>query len=151
MKISVYSIEKTQSPAVESLLKEYIKMSSRFAKLEDITLFNKQIALAQTKGEAAAQASYTQAYDPYLKGLCIALDVTGETMDSFEFASLLQESADIRFFIGGAYGFESKFIAKNQKVISLSRLTYAHKIAKAVLFEQIYRGLCIGNNHPYHK
>jgi hypothetical protein len=38
-----------------------------------------------------------------------------------------------------------------KKIISLSRLTYAHKIAKVVLFEQIYRGLCIKNNHPYHK
>ena len=151
MKISVYSIEKTQSPAIETLLKEYIKMSSRFATVEDIVVFNKQIASAQTKDEATARASYTQAYEPHMKGLCIALDVTGKEMDSFEFASLLQESADIRFFIGGAYGFESKFITKNQKVISLSRLTYAHKIAKAVLFEQIYRGLCIGNNHPYHK
>jgi 23S rRNA (pseudouridine1915-N3)-methyltransferase len=30
-------------------------------------------------------------------------------------------------------------------------LTYAHKIANIVLCEQIFRGLCINHNHPYHK
>ncbi|MDN5377136.1 MAG: rRNA (pseudouridine1915-N3)-methyltransferase, partial [Sulfurospirillum sp.] len=44
-----------------------------------------------------------------------------------------------------------EFLKKTDKVISLSKLTYAHKIAKVVLLEQIYRGLCIKNNHPYHK
>ena len=151
MKISVYSIEKSQSEPIDALIKEYIKMSSRYAKLEDNVLFNKQIAHAQTLGESEARASYSKVYEPHMKGLCIALDVEGKHLDSFEFASLLKKSSDIRFFIGGAYGFEKEFLSQNQRVISLSRLTYAHKIAKAVLFEQIYRGLCIGNNHPYHK
>jgi len=53
--------------------------------------------------------------------------------------------------IGGAYGFNQEFLNKTQKVISLSKLTFAHKIAKTVLYEQIYRGHCIKNNHPYHK
>ena len=43
------------------------------------------------------------------------------------------------------------FKAKADKIISLSRLTLAHKIAKLLLFEQIFRALCINANHPYHK
>ncbi|WP_141080836.1 23S rRNA (pseudouridine(1915)-N(3))-methyltransferase RlmH, partial [Campylobacter lanienae] len=41
--------------------------------------------------------------------------------------------------------------AKMDKLVSLSRLTLAHKIAKLVLYEQIFRALCINANHPYHK
>jgi len=57
----------------------------------------------------------------------------------------------VKFFIGGAYGFEESFLKKSDKVISLGKITMSHKIAKAVLLEQIYRGFSILSNHPYHK
>lgn len=151
MKIGVYSIEKSSSPFVDGLVKEYMKNASRFAKLEDVALFNKEIAKAQMSDAPTARAAYTKAFEPHMKGFCVALDVQGETLESESFAELLAGKSEVRFFIGGAYGFAPEFLAKHQRVISLSRLTYAHKIAKAVLFEQIYRGVCINNNHPYHK
>ncbi|MDR1615273.1 MAG: 23S rRNA (pseudouridine(1915)-N(3))-methyltransferase RlmH [Campylobacteraceae bacterium] len=151
MKISVYSIEKSENENIKCLNGEFIKMISRFAKTEEITLFNASIAQAQSKNADEAKKSYMTAYEPYLKGYTVALDETGEEMTSLEFSKIFDTQNDIRFFIGGAYGFEKQFLARTQRVISLSRLTYAHKIAKLVLFEQIYRGLCIKNNHPYHK
>jgi 23S rRNA (pseudouridine1915-N3)-methyltransferase len=57
----------------------------------------------------------------------------------------------IKFFIGGAYGFDDAFLKKSDNVISLGNITMSHKIAKAVLLEQIYRGFSILSNHPYHK
>lgn len=151
MNIKVFSIEKSSNKTVDVLNKEYMKMISRNASIEDMVIFNKQIALAQTKGEKEARESYTKAYEPYLKGYNIALDVEGKQCDSFEFSKIFDNEVNINFFIGGAYGFNKEFLNKTQKVISLSKLTYAHKIAKVVLYEQIYRGLCIKNNHPYHK
>ena len=151
MHIKVFTIEKSSELSIELLGKEYTKMISRFSKIEEIKIFNKQIAQAQTIGEREAQASYSKVYEPHLKGLNIALDVQGLHVDSFEFSTLFDDDVNINFFIGGAFGFEDAFLSKTQKIISLSRLTYAHKIAKVVLFEQIYRGLCIKNNHPYHK
>lgn len=126
-------------------------MISRFAKVEEIKIFNKQIASAQTIGEKEAKASYTKAYEPHLKGYNVALDVEGVELSSEQFSALFDQDVNVNFFIGGAFGFEEAFLGQTQKIISLSRLTYAHKIAKVVLFEQIYRGLCIKNNHPYHK
>lgn len=151
MNIKVFTIEKSSEESIEEVSKSYTKMISRFAKIEEIKIFNKQIAIAQSIGTKDAQASYTKAYEPHLKGINIALDVQGTFVDSFEFSKIFDDDVHINFFIGGAFGFEDAFLAKTQKIISLSRLTYAHKIAKAVLFEQIYRGLCIKNNHPYHK
>ena len=149
--ITVFTIQKSKNRAVEALVDEYAKMIKRFAKIEEKVLFNKDIALSQTKGEKEAKLSYTKAYEPYLKGYNIALDVKGQRLDSFEFSKIFEKSLNVNFFIGGAYGFEDGFLGKTQKVISLSNFTYAHKIAKVVLFEQIYRGLCIKANHPYHK
>jgi rRNA large subunit m3Psi methyltransferase RlmH len=57
----------------------------------------------------------------------------------------------VKFFIGGAYGFEDSFLQKSDAIISLGKLTMSHKIAKVVLLEQIYRGFSILSNNPYHK
>ena len=72
-------------------------------------------------------------------------------LDSFEFSKLFLAKNKVSFFIGGAYGLSTNFKSKMDKIISLSKMTFAHKIAKLVLYEQIFRGLCINANHPYHK
>jgi len=151
MNINVFSIEKSSNKLIDELNKEYMKMISKHASIKDITLFNKQIALAQSKGEKEAKESYRKVYEPHLKGYNIALDVKGYGCDSSQFSKIFDNHMNINFFIGGAYGFDKEFLDKTQKVISLSKLTFAHKIAKVVLYEQIYRGLCIKTNHPYHK
>lgn len=151
MIVRLFSIEKSDDEGVERLMQHYTKMIGRYATFETHTLFNKQIAIAQNASEKEAKRAYTKAYEPYLKGYTIALDPKGEMVDSEGFSQLFEQGAGVHFFIGGAYGFEEAFLSQTQKIISLSRLTYAHKIAKVVLMEQIYRGLCIKNNHPYHK
>ena len=127
-------------------------MSSRYADIEVHSIFNKQIGKAQTIGEKESQQSYNDVFIPKLStGYNIALDVLGKKVDSFKFSNLLQDKITINFFIGGAYGFDREFLKKCDTSISLSELTYAHKIANIVLCEQIFRALCILNNHPYHK
>lgn len=151
MKITVYSIEKSQSLHVKSLIDEYIKMSSKFATVKDEIIYTKQIAKAQTQDINIAKMSYTKAFLPYLGDFNVCLHVNAQQNDSYEFAQIFKNKQKINFFIGGAFGFDDEFLSKSQKIISLSRLTYAHKIAKVVLYEQIYRSLSILNKHPYHK
>ena len=152
MKIKIYQIVKKSNDGFEPLIKEFIKMSSRWANVEIHSLFNKQISKAQTIGEKESQQAYNDLYIPKLStGYNIALDVLGKQMDSFKFSKLLDNKITINFFIGGAYGFNREFLTKCDTTISLSQLTYAHKIANIVLVEQIFRSLCILNNHPYHK
>ena len=152
MTINIYQIAKQSSDMYEPLVKEFIKMSSKYAKVNIHNLFNKRIAKAQTISAVDAQKSYTEVFEPHLNsGYNIALDVLGKKVDSFKFSNLLQQHAIINFYIGGAYGFERSFLEKCDTKISLSDLTMAHKVANIVLLEQIFRGLCIINNHPYHK
>lgn len=151
MEISVFSIQKSKADNFENEIKEYIKMSSKFAKISDLTIFNEKIAKAQSAGSEPALKSYDEIYEPNLKGFCIALDEKGEKLDSIQFAKILESNSQISFFIGGAYGLSQNFKQKADKIISLSPLTMAHKIAKLILFEQIFRALCINANHPYHK
>ena len=152
MKINIYQIAKNDKDNFEPIIADFIKMSKKYASLEIHNLFNKQIAKAQTIGENEAKKSYSEVFEPKLNdGFNIALDVLGKKIDSFAFSKLIDGKSTINFFIGGAYGFEREFLNKCDSIISLSDLTYAHKIANIVLCEQVFRGLCILNNHPYHK
>jgi len=152
LKINIYQIVKKSNDNFEPIIEQFIKMSSRYATVEVHSLFNKQIARAQTIGQKESQDAYNQLYIPKLSsGYNIALDVLGKKVDSFKFSKLLEDKLTINFFIGGAYGFDREFLSKCDTILSLSGLTMAHKIANLVLCEQIFRSLCILNNHPYHK
>lgn len=152
MKVDILSIAKKERSTYDPLYKELEKMSSRFAKINDTELFPKDVAKAHTISAEAAQAAYTKAFEPYIgHGYSIALHPDGKIIDSFEFSKLLSDRISVQFFIGGAYGFEDAFLKRCDRVISLGQLTMSHKIAKAVLLEQIYRGFSILSNHPYHK
>ena len=152
MKIGVVSIAKKEKSVYDPLYKDLTKMISRFAKVEDIEIFNKEITKAHSISSEISKQTYSKVLEPYLGGSYnIMLHPDGKIIDSYEFSKLLDGRISTKFFIGGAYGFEEPFLAKADKVISLGKITMSHKIAKAVLFEQIYRGFSILSNHPYHK
>ena len=152
MKIEIVSIAKKERSIYDPLYKELTKMISRFAKVTDTEIFPKDVAKSHTISQSASQQAYTKALNPYIgRDFCVTLHPDGKLIDSFEFSKLLNDKMSVKFFIGGAYGFEDEFIKKSDKVISLGKLTMSHKIAKAVLLEQIYRGFSILSNHPYHK
>ena len=152
MKINLYSIAKKERSIYDPLYKDLEKMISKFAKIDDIELFPKEVTKAHTISQNASQAAYSNVFSSYIKGgYSIVLHPDGKLIDSFEFSKLLSDKMAVNFFIGGAYGFEDSFVRQCDKAVSLGKLTMSHKIAKAVLLEQIYRGFTILNNHPYHK
>ena len=152
MNIEIISIAKKEKSLYEPLYKELTKMISRFSTVKDVEIFNKDVTKAHTISSEASQKAYTKALEAYIgKGFCITLHPDGKLIDSFEFSKLLNDKMSIKFFIGGAYGFEEEFLKKSNVVISLGKITMSHKIAKVVLLEQIYRGFSLLSNHPYHK
>ena len=152
MNIELISIAKKEKSIYDPLYKDLTKMISRFAKMKDTEIFNKDVTKAHTISPDAAQKAYTKVLEPHI-GSCysIVLHPDGKLIDSFEFSKLLNDRISVKFFIGGAYGFEDKFLKQSDTIISLGKITMSHKIAKAVLLEQIYRGFSILTNHPYHK
>ena len=152
MKIEIVSIAKKEKSIYDPLYKDLEKMISRFAKVKDSEIFPKDVAKAHTISADASQQAYTKVLTPYVrKDYCITLHPDGKLIDSYEFSKLLNDKMSVKFFIGGAYGFEDEFLKKSDQVISLGKLTMSHKIAKVVLLEQIYRGFSILSKHPYHK
>jgi len=152
MNLEIVSIAKREKSIYDPLYKDLTKMISRFASVKDTEIFSKDVTKAHTISPQAAQKAYTKALEAYIgKDFCITLHPDGKLVDSFAFSKLLDDKMSVKFFIGGAYGFEKDFLNQSNAVISLGKITMSHKIAKAVLLEQIYRGFSILSNHPYHK
>jgi 23S rRNA (pseudouridine1915-N3)-methyltransferase len=154
LNIKIIIIDKgSKDKLYEPLVEHLMKSSKKFANIELIELFDKNIARAHEEGVANAQKAYTKILEPYLddNSIKIVLNPTSKMVDSFEVAKILKDKSSITFFIGGPYGFEEGLIAKSNYAISFGKITLSHKIAKVVLLEQIFRGLSINNNHPYHK
>jgi len=153
MKINIIIVDKKGKDSLYSgLVEHYKKIAKPFAKVEVIEVFNNDIAKAQDVSVSFAQKSYTKALEKYLNnGINIALNPSSKEVDSHEFANLLKDSVEVNLFIGGAYGFERGFLDKCNNTISFGKITLSHKLVKIVLLEQVFRGLSINSNHPYHK
>lgn len=88
--------------------------------------------------------------------LPVALDERGREYTSAQFSAQLTDwisvsPVGIVFIIGGAEGLPAALLQLARCSIALSRMTLPHRMARLFLAEQIYRGLCIERNIPYHK
>ena len=152
-KIQIYIVDKKGKREIyDPLVEHYIKSCRSWARIEIREIFTREIAKAQEISPEHARRSYSDALAGYLGGgYSIALDPMGEMVDSHGFADLLKDRAVVRLFIGGPFGFEREFLRQSNKIVSFGRITLSHKLVKVVLLEQIFRGLSINHNHPYHK
>ncbi len=129
-KIKVYSPGKK---SFEKELSEYAKRLTGEAQI--LWIYPKDLEKALTK-----EKNY------------ICLDPTGTEYTSEGFAKFLDsQGSQITLVIGGDEGLSS-IIRKNAcSLISLSKMTFTHHMTRLILAEQIYRGLLINANRPYHK
>jgi 23S rRNA (pseudouridine1915-N3)-methyltransferase len=90
------------------------------------------------------------------EGECVvALDERGREFSTRELAAWLDArrttGEDLAFLIGGADGLAPAVRERAQLVLSLSRLTLPHALARVVLAEQLYRAMSVLARHPYHR
>lgn len=85
-------------------------------------------------------------------GFIFALSEDGREYGSAEFARKLESmNRRIVFLIGGPFGLNESIKRNSDQVLSLSKMTFPHEIARLLLFEQIYRSISIILNRKYHK
>ncbi|RMG56166.1 MAG: 23S rRNA (pseudouridine(1915)-N(3))-methyltransferase RlmH [Acidobacteria bacterium] len=84
----------------------------------------------------------------------ILLDECGEMLSSAEFAQLIarRQMAGVQqmaFIVGGPEGVDSAVRQRVQFLLSLSRMTFPHEMARVILLEQVYRAFAIIHKFPY--
>ena len=83
----------------------------------------------------------------------ILLDPAGRAMDTAAFVAMVSraemEGRDLVFVVGGADGLPPDWRSRADDLLSLSRMTFPHELARAMLAEQIYRAFATLRGHPY--
>lgn len=96
-----------------------------------------------------------QKYLEKLKGYKVLLYIDSKQLDTIEFSKLIEEKqsqyADIVFIIWWAYWVNYDLIKdKIDLKLSFGKMTFPHSQAIMMLFEQIYRVVCIKKWTKYH-
>jgi 23S rRNA (pseudouridine1915-N3)-methyltransferase len=86
----------------------------------------------------------------------IFLDAKGKGMTSDAFAEMLGAmrdagARDLVFLIGGPDGLNPGSGVKPGRSLAFGPQTWPHLLVRAMLAEQIYRGMTILAGHPYHR
>ncbi|KPJ85065.1 hypothetical protein AMJ57_04485 [Parcubacteria bacterium SG8_24] len=86
--------------------------------------------------------------------LIVVLDRRGDRLPSGDFARFLRQEGEpgrrLTFVVGGTTGLSDELLARSQKKISLSEMTFPHELARVILLEQLYRAMTILTGKRYH-
>lgn len=150
--IYLRSIGKSKDISLENIENTYIKKINFHRDISKV--YYKSVT--GIKNNAFIKKKESEVLEKNLETLqhpIILLDEGGLEVNSIQFSknlfTLLEQSKDISFVIGGAFGFEKKLADKYTKW-SLSSLTFTHEMGRIILLEQIYRAICIHKNIKYH-
>lgn len=84
----------------------------------------------------------------------VVVDPRGKSLDSRGFAELVrrrcyEDARTLTFVVGGPDGLPQAVRDRGDRLLSLSRLTLPHDLARLVLVEQLYRAFTLIHHHPY--
>lgn len=137
---------------------EYKKRLSRFGRIEEIEIADKPEP-ANTSAADEMRVLREEGADLLKRirpdDVVIALCIEGKAMTSPDLArALAQEEGSGRrvvFVIGGSLGLAPEVIARAQRKLSFSPMTFPHQLARVMLLEQVYRACKINAGERYHK
>ena len=155
MKISFWSVGKTNEPYIKEGVEEFTRRISKYYKVNWSIIpvpknagMLSEMDLKKKEGETIME---WLSKDDYL----VALDGKGKQMNSEGLANFIQARANastkqLVLLIGGAYGIDDPVLKRAGHIWSLSQLTFPHQLVRLILAEQVYRACTILKNEKYH-
>ena len=158
MKLKVISIGQLKNNPILEIQRDYESRILNLSKSVGIkNLEIKELPISKKSSIKERQKEEAKIISQHIKqdNLNVFLDGKGENINSVDISQIISKSSfddkDLVFFIGGPDGFDEKIIKVANKIISFGRVTWPHKLIRIMLLEQLYRGVTILNNHPYHR
>ena len=154
MKFVFLFLGRTSEKYLEEGISDYAARLGRFVQVEIMVLRDKaakSLPPDQFRQQEARQLLERCADASWV----VALDSGGRELDSPALADLLGRFEDaghrsVHFLIGGHLGLHEDVLRRADLVLSLSRLTFTHEMARLILLEQLYRGCMIKAGRSYH-
>jgi 23S rRNA (pseudouridine1915-N3)-methyltransferase len=154
MKLLILAVGDKLPDWAEIAVAEYVKRMPREARIEVVA-----IRPEKRSGQSADRIKANEAnriLEKLPQSAClVALDEHGKELSTRELAhsldGWLQSGRDTALVIGGADGLSADILSRAETILSLSRLTLPHAMARVLLAEQLYRAWTLLTNHPYHR
>jgi len=156
MRLHLVFVGKTSFPEIDAGINRYVERLRHYAPTRI------HIVRAEKIGKKASEDNIREIEaERILKlvgasGHLLVWDQRGRQFDSIGFARFLEKirnqgMPDLWMVVGGPLGAAPALLERANSVLSLSRLTFPHDLARLVIAEQLYRGFCILDGTPYHK
>lgn len=155
MKVEIISVGKLKQQFWRDAETEYLKRLTPYMKLSVAEIRAEK--LDGTVSDETAMKRESERIDRQIpaEAVVIALDKSGKQLTSEGFSELItqktQEGKPLTMIIGGSAGLHKNVIARSDAVLSLSKMTLPHELARIFLLEQIYRANSIERGGRYHR
>jgi 23S rRNA (pseudouridine1915-N3)-methyltransferase len=143
MRIVVVAVGRVKDRALRAAIDDYLGRIRRYVPVDEVELADAPAA--------KLEPAFTKAT---LGATVIALEVNGRALSSEVFSKELERNASrgkgvVAFLIGGADGLPPAISRAAHDRLSLSTLTFPHRLARLVLIEQLYRAMTLLRGEPY--
>lgn len=156
MKIGLLCVGRVSEAYLRDGVEEFLKRVRRYMPLDVIELKEEKAGgkrpdiarIREREGERLLSRMADNAF-------VVVLDEGGQDMTSQQLADFFEHhmvhaTPEVDFVIGGAYGVGETVTRHADLVLSLSKMTLTHQMARMLLLEQVYRAMTILRNEPYH-
>lgn len=154
MKFSFVAFGRSKFPFVDHGISHYLEQIEHLADSAELLELKDQASDQKKEMDFLLATLQKKKFLDDGKVRVFLLDERGKLVSSREFAASLGALRDqgvqrFVFVIGGAYGFPEA-LRSRFPLISLSKLTFPHDLARLILAEQVYRALHILKGGAYH-
>ena len=156
--LTVISVGALKEDYYAAAVREYEKRLGSYCRVENVNLKDERIP--DEESAAAVAAALEKEGDRILAkipaGACtVAFCVEGEEMDSPALARRVGQAVDrtgkVCFVIGSSHGLSPRVKRAADLRLSVSRLTFPHRLMRVLVLEAAYRSFAILGGSPYHK
>ena len=156
MKIIIAIVGKSKKREIKSLIDAYLKRMGAYAQIEIKHVQEGKGSPSEVKKSETNRLLEVKKSIKSRQIFQIALDEKGKLLTSIGLSKRFQHLMNTGrstwiFYIGGAYGHDSRLLKECDWTWALSTLTFPHELALLLTVEQIYRGFSILAHSPYHK
>ena len=157
--LTLITVGKLKEKFYTAAAQEYAKRLRAYARFDLLEL--PELRLPETPAPAEIEAALRKegeqilARVPKAAWLCV-LSPEGRMLSSEQLAATLAEvksrgKSSACFVIGSSFGLAPEVKAKADLLLSMSKMTFPHHLARVMVLEQLYRAEAIQAGSKYHK
>jgi len=156
MRIHLLFVGKTGFRDLESAVDRYLERVRRYCPVEIHYIKAEKLTVAAGDQLVRDRESERILKKAGSQGYLIVWDRKGRQIDSAGLAGLIEKVidsavSDLWMAVGGPVGVSRLLLDSARDVLSLSKMTFPHDLARLMIAEQLYRAFTIIRGEPYNR